>query len=77
MKAAHWIVDIMSVIFLIPKNEFGGNVMMKISLKLVLYQQGFIFERVIKKLMSGSTYVLFVVNIRTSHLKNTVFFFKN
>ena len=41
----HWFVVIMSVIFLISAQEFGGIVMMTISLKLVIYQKGFIIER--------------------------------
>ena len=45
MMATHWIVVIMSVIFLISAQEFGGTVMMTISLKLVIYQKGFIIER--------------------------------
>ena len=41
------------------------------SICLVIYQKGFILKRVAKKrkkVMSGSTDVLFVVYIRTSHL---------
>ena len=34
MIATHWIVDIMSVILLIPKQEFSVTMMMTISLKL-------------------------------------------
>ena len=49
MMATHWIVDIMSVMSLMPTEEFGGTVMMKISLKLVIYQKGFILERATKK----------------------------
>ena len=45
MMATHWIVGITSVMFLIAVQEFGGTVMMKISLKLVIYQKGFIIER--------------------------------
>ena len=41
----HWIVVIMSVMLLISEQEFGGTNMMKISLKLVIYQKGFIIER--------------------------------
>ena len=48
--ATHWIVVIISVMFLIAAQEFGGTVMMKISIKLVMYQNGFILERVTKKL---------------------------
>ena len=46
MMETHWIVDIMSVMVLIPTQEFGGTVMMKNPLKLVIYQKGFILERV-------------------------------
>ena len=79
MMATHLIVDIMSVMFLMQTNEFGGNVMMAISLKLVIYLKGFILERVTKKKngMSGSTDVLFFVYIRTSHLtKYSSIYFK-
>ena len=59
----------MSVMFLMPTQNFGGNLMMTISLKLVIYQKGFILERVTqKKAMSGSTDVLFVFHIRTIDL---------
>ena len=75
MMATHWIVDIMSVIVLLPTQEFGDTAMMTISLKLVIYQKGFILERVTKKVMSDSTDLLFLVYIRTSHLKNTAPFF--
>ena len=44
----HWIVDIMSVIFFMPTQEFGGAVMMTISLKLVIYHRGFILQWVTK-----------------------------
>ena len=44
MMESHWIVVIMSVMFLISAHEFGGTVMMKISLKSVIYQKGFIIE---------------------------------
>ena len=40
MIATHWIVEIMSVVFLMPTWDFGGTVMMKISLKLLIYQKG-------------------------------------
>ena len=69
MMANHWIVDIMSVMFLMPTQEFGGTVVMTISLKLVIYQKGFIMERFTeRKVMSVSIDVLFVVYIRTSHM---------
>ena len=42
MMATHWIVEITSVMFLIPAQELGGTVMMLISPKLVIYQKGFI-----------------------------------
>ena len=44
-----FIVEIMSGIFLIPPQEFGGIVMITISLKIVIYQKRFILERVTKK----------------------------
>ena len=45
MMATHWIVGIKSVMILIVAQEFGGTVMMTISLNLVIYQKGFIVER--------------------------------
>ena len=45
-----WIVEIMSVVFLMPTQEFGGTVMMSIPSKLVIYQKGFILEIFTKKL---------------------------
>ena len=75
MMATHWIVVIMSVMFLISAQEFGGTVMMTISLKLVIVPKGVYYKetkslsRNKNKLMQGSTDVLFVVYIRTSHLK--------
>ena len=45
----NWIVEIMSVMFLIPTQEFGGTVMMTISLIVVIYHKGFILDRVKKK----------------------------
>ena len=44
-----WAVDIMSVMFLMTVQEFGDTVMMTISLKLVIYQNKFILEKVTKK----------------------------
>ena len=35
-----WIIDIMSVMFLMQTQEFGGTVMIKISLKLVILPKG-------------------------------------
>ena len=49
MMATHWIVEIMLVMFLMLTQEFGGTVMMTLSLKLLIYQKGFILERVTKK----------------------------
>ena len=49
MMSTHWIVFIMSVMFLMAAQEFGGTVMMKISIKLVIYQKGLIIERFTKK----------------------------
>ena len=40
MMPTHFIVVIMSVIFLMAAQEFGGTVMMKISLKLVILPKG-------------------------------------
>ena len=45
MMATNWIVVIMSVMFLIAAQKFGGTVMITILLKLVIYQKGFIIER--------------------------------
>ena len=64
-----------------PAQEFGGTVMMTISLKLVIYQKWFIIERLTthmkekKETMAVSIDVLFVVYIITSHLKNTALIF--
>ena len=66
MMATHWIVVIMSVMFLIAAQEFGGTVMMTISLKSVIFQKGFIIERLTKPqknyLMQFSTniFLLFI-----------------
>ena len=81
MMETHWIVDITSVMFLMPTQEFGGTVMMTTSLKVVILPKGvYIREshKIKEKVMSGSTDVLFVVYIRTSHLKNAaLFIFRN
>ena len=45
MMVTHWIVEILSVMFLMSTYEFCGAVMMTISLKLVIYQKGFNIER--------------------------------
>ena len=45
MMATHWTVGIISVMFLIVAQEFGGTVMMTISLNLVIYLKGFIIEK--------------------------------
>ena len=74
MMATNWIVVIMSVMFLIVAQEFGGTVMMIISLKLVILPKGVYYRETQKhtkkkkKTMAGSTYVLFVDYIRTIHL---------
>ena len=68
------IVVIMSVMFLVAAKEFGGTVMMTISLKLVILPKGVYYRETHKhnknkkKMMAGSTDVLFVVYIRTRHL---------
>ena len=72
MVATHCIVVIMSVIILIPTQEFSVTVMMTILLKLVIYQKGVILKRVTKIVMSGSTDVSFVVSIKTSHMKKYI-----
>ena len=46
MMATLWIVDIMSVMFFISTEELCGIVMIPISQKLVIFQKGFILERV-------------------------------
>ena len=70
MMTTNCIVVIISVMFLMAAQEFGGTVMMTISIKLVIYQKGFIVKRLTnsQKKMSGSTDVFFVFCIRTSHL---------
>ena len=45
MMATNWTVGITSVMFLIVSLEFGGTVMMTVSLNLVIYLKGFIIER--------------------------------
>ena len=42
MMTTHWIMVNMSVMVLIAAQEFGGTVLMTISLKLVIYLKGFI-----------------------------------
>ena len=75
MMATHWIMVIMSVMFLMEAQEFDGTVMMTISLKLVILPKGvFCIEthkhtNKKKKMMSGSTDVLFAFYIKTSHFK--------
>ena len=72
LDCGHYISDV-----LMPTREFGGTVMMTISLKLVIYQKGFILERESQKnVMSGSTDVLFVVYIRTRHVKKYISIFQ-
>ena len=73
MMATYWIVDIMSVIFLMPTQEFGDTVTMTISPKLVILPKVVYIiesnrETKRKKVMSGSTYLLFVFYIITSHI---------
>ena len=70
MIATLWIVEIISVMFLILAHEFGGIVMMPISQKLAIYQKRFILERATnqlkkRKLMSGSKDIFPVVYIIT------------
>ena len=72
----HWIVEIVSVMFMMPTQEFGVTLMMTISLKLVIYQKGFILERLTQNiLMSGSPDVLFIFYIITIHLNKYSSFF--
>ena len=40
MMVNNWIVEIMSVMFLMPTQEFGGTMMIKIPLKLVILPKG-------------------------------------
>ena len=46
MMTTHWTVGITSVMFLIVALEFGGTVMMTISLNLEIYLMGFIIEKI-------------------------------
>ena len=46
MMATYWTVGITSVMFLIVALEFGGTVMMTISLNLEIYLMGFIIEKI-------------------------------
>ena len=77
-----WIVEIMSVMFLMPTQEFGGTVMMPISQKLVIFQKGYIQDRVTnqqqqkRKMMSGSKEILFVVYIRKKPYSIWIYFFQ-
>ena len=50
MIVNHCIVDLMSVMFLMPIQEYDGTVMMMKSLKLVIFQKMYILEIVTKKL---------------------------
>ena len=45
MMATNWTLGITSVMFLIVALEFGGTVMMTISLNLGIYLMGFIIEK--------------------------------
>ena len=58
-----WIVKIMSVMFLMPTQEFGGTMMMPISLKLVFLTEG-VYIRKRHKKKSGPDKILSVVYIR-------------
>ena len=49
MMATCWIADIMLVMSLMPTQDFGGNVMMTMSLKLDIFQKKIILERLTKK----------------------------
>ena len=76
--ATHWILVIMSVMFLIAAQEFGVTVMMTISLKLVILSKGFYYRETHKhtknknKMMSVSKDILFVVYIRTSNMIKSI-----
>ena len=77
-----WIVDIISVMFLISTQEFGGIVMILISRKLVICLKGFILKRVSNQQKKGNlckylkTYCLWF--IITEHLiVSSSIFFKN
>ena len=67
MMATHWIVVITSVMFLIAAQEFGGTVMMTISLKLVIlpkwvyYRETHKYMKRKNKTMAGSIDVMYVV----------------
>ena len=68
MMATHWIVVIMSVMFLIAAQELGGTVMTTISLKLVILPKGVYYRETHKhtkkkeKTMAGPTdvFLLFI-----------------
>ena len=49
MMTIHWIVDILSVMYLISTHEYGGTVIMIIFPKYVVFQMGFILEIVTNK----------------------------
>ena len=79
MMVTLWIVEIISVMFLIQAQEFGGTVMMKINNISDLSEGVYIRDiqkKEKRKVMSSSKYILFVVYIRTSHLivSRSVFF---
>ena len=48
MMATNWTVSIMSVMFLIVAQEFGGTVMMTTSMNLMIYLKEFIIEKLTK-----------------------------
>ena len=74
MMATNWIVEMMSVIFLMPAQEFGGTVMMTISLKLVIYPKWLYYRESQKnknKTKSDVRLNIFIIcffNIRTIDL---------
>ena len=53
MMATHWIVVIMSVMFLITVQDFGGTVIMTISLKLVILPKGVYYRETHKNIKKG------------------------
>ena len=79
MMATHWIVDIMLVMILIPAQEFGGTVTIKIEFKLVIEQNGFILDRVTQtrdiRLNRCITYCLY--QNKPSEKYSSIFSFNN
>ena len=49
MRVISWIVDTISVMYVMSKQEYGGTLMMTKSLKSVIFQKVYIIERITNK----------------------------